>query len=245
MEEHNPDWFKTFFDGAALDLWRRAATPEMTEAEADFLYDELACEPGQSLLDVPCGNGRHAVALAGRGLKITGVDLGSAPLNEASQHKDFRTVQQDMRDLLYVNEFDGAYCLGNSFGYFNADDTKKFLAGISRALKPKGCFALDTNMAAETVLINGGEKEWVEVDGIYMLVDSTYDPEQSVLRSRFVFMHNGENESRESTHWIFTVGEISRMLKECGLTPIRYYSSLDGDFFELGSDRLVLIAQKD
>ena len=60
----NPNWFETFFDGLALDMWRGAITPEITAREVDFLAERLALQPGMSVLDVPCGNGRHARALA-------------------------------------------------------------------------------------------------------------------------------------------------------------------------------------
>jgi cyclopropane fatty-acyl-phospholipid synthase-like methyltransferase len=56
-----PNWFETFFEGLALDLWRAAVMPEQTAREASFLADHLKLRSGMSVLDVPCGNGRHAI----------------------------------------------------------------------------------------------------------------------------------------------------------------------------------------
>ena len=54
-----PDWGPEVKDVSDnLDLWRRAIPPEHTSAEADFLIQNLKCEPGARVLDVPCGNGR-------------------------------------------------------------------------------------------------------------------------------------------------------------------------------------------
>ena len=63
-----------FFRGVALEMWRRAVSPEQTRAEVDFLEKVLQAGPQSKLLDVPCGNGRHAVELAKRGYSLTGVD---------------------------------------------------------------------------------------------------------------------------------------------------------------------------
>ena len=64
-----PNWFETFFEGLALDMWRGAMTREQTVREADFLASSLELQPGMSVLDVPCGNGRHAMELAQRGIQ--------------------------------------------------------------------------------------------------------------------------------------------------------------------------------
>ncbi len=55
------NWQTNFFRGAALDAWRRFVNPENTRADADFLERALHLNPGARLLDVPCGNGRHAI----------------------------------------------------------------------------------------------------------------------------------------------------------------------------------------
>jgi SAM-dependent methyltransferase len=78
-----PNWYETFFHGVTLDLWRRAIPPEQTTAEADFLVQNLNCESGARVLDVPCGNGRLTFELASRGYRVTGVDLAEEFIAEA------------------------------------------------------------------------------------------------------------------------------------------------------------------
>src|SRR5438874_3329342 len=100
------DWYRHFFHGLALELWRKAVTPELTRSECDFVVAELAPDGPERLagrlLDVPSGNGRHALALAERGYRVTGVDLSAEFVAEAraragSLPVDF--VLADMRDL--------------------------------------------------------------------------------------------------------------------------------------------------
>ena len=77
------------------------------------------------LLDVPCGGGRHCIALAGRGYDMTGVDISTDFLTAAAQsvrrqsRQDRHWEQREMRDLPWPAEFDGAYSFGNSFGYLD------------------------------------------------------------------------------------------------------------------------------
>ena len=80
---HPPNWYETFFHGVTLDLWRRAIPPEQTTAEAEFLIQNLNCEPGAHVLDVPCGNGRLTFELANRGYRVTGIDLAEEFIEEA------------------------------------------------------------------------------------------------------------------------------------------------------------------
>ena len=79
------NWYEEFFHGLALDLWRKAVTEEQTKAEADFIAGILDLPNGARILDVPCGNGRHSIELAKRGIRMTGVDLSDEFIAEARQ----------------------------------------------------------------------------------------------------------------------------------------------------------------
>ena len=61
------NWWESFFEGVAVDLWLQALPPEHTEREAEFLARTLAVPSGAEVLDVPCGGGRLSLALARRG----------------------------------------------------------------------------------------------------------------------------------------------------------------------------------
>lgn len=242
------EWFAEFFHGVATDLWTQFATPETTAAEVDFFVDvlDLHLSPDRAVLDVPSGNGRHALAMAERGLKVVGVDISDEMLAESAKHasNNLRFERCDMRELKFAGEFEAVLCAGNSFGYFGYEDTMRFFKGVSAALKPEGRFLIDTSMAAESFLVNGGVKEWVEVGDIYMLIENEYVAVESRLDSQLTYLRNGIVEKRTASHYVHTVGEITRMLAASGLRAEEAYCNLDGDPFELGSDRLFLAATK-
>ena len=79
--------YSEFFQDIVLDFWRAAVQSSDTMAEARFLVRVLMLEPGATVLDVPCGNGRHSLALARLGHLPTGIDIAADFIREARAAK--------------------------------------------------------------------------------------------------------------------------------------------------------------
>ena len=245
----NSEWTEDFFRGLALELWRKAIPPEQTLAEVGFLEAQMALPPGARLLDVPCGNGRLALELAGRGYAVTGVDACAEFIAEARRAAGARGVtvdwrQGDMRALDWAQGYDGVFCFGNSFGYFDAEGTGEFLQGLADALKPGGRLVLDTDMAAESLLPLMEERIWTPVGEMTMLADNSYDVAEGRLDTEYTFIRGAERQTATAHYWVFTVGEIRRMLGHCGLETLALYGGPDGEPFAFASPRLLLVAEK-
>jgi len=240
------NWQEAFFRGVALDAWRRIVNPEMTRTEVDFLERALEISPCAQLLDVPCGNGRHSIEFAGRGYRMTGLDLSEEFIAEArgATPLPIRWVRADMRDLSWVSEFDGAYCFGNSFGYFGPQEARRFLAGVARALKPCARFVVDTGMAAESILPSLARNRWFRIGDILMLSENRYDPAESRLDIDYTFVQDGQVETRPTSSYVFTAAELCRMHREAGLEPVNLLGSTSGEPYQLGSPRLILVSAK-
>jgi SAM-dependent methyltransferase len=242
------EWYKDFFRGVALDVWRGAVSPEQTRAEADFLEKVLEPSPGARLLDVPCGNGRHSLELASRGYRTTGVDIAEEFVREAQSQATSGLQAEfllgDMRHLPWQPEFDGAFCFGNSFGYTEHKGTVDFLGALSRTLKRGSRFALETGLAAESILPKLQERGWVEIGNILFLSARRYEAAESRLYIQYTFVHDGKQETREASQQVYTVAEIRRLLEQAGLGTLALYSSLDQQPYQLGSPRLLLVAEK-
>lgn len=244
----NSEWPKEFFrHKVVLDLWREAISPEQTAREADFLEKTLGAK--SRLLDAPCGFGRHSLELARRGCRVTGVDLADEYIRQAREAARAPGLaaefeNSDMRHLNYSAEFDGAFCFGNSFGYFDRAGIGDFLSGIARALKPGGKFALDSGMAAESILPTLKEREWWKVGDILFTVENRYDTGESCLETEATFVRGGQAETHKWWHCVYTVAEIRRLLEEVGLETIHLFGSPDEQPYKLGSPLLLLVAQK-
>ena len=237
------NWFETFFQGITLDLWRAVGTPEMTRKEADFV--ESVFPKGSKLLDVPCGNGRLTVELARRGFNMTGIDISKEFIAEARQH-DLKVAFHlgDMRSLQFKSEFDGAFCWGNSFGYFEYTDTMKFVAGVSQALKPDARFVLQGGIAAEVLIPGFKERETYQIGDINFTIENAYLATESCLETKGTFERGGKEEVHMMWHHLYTLAEIRRMLATHGLNTVDAFSSFERAPFALGAEQLILIAQK-
>jgi 2-polyprenyl-3-methyl-5-hydroxy-6-metoxy-1,4-benzoquinol methylase len=71
----DPRWYDGFFEAEWLDYLALPSDPDVTVRGVEFIVEQLALEPGGSVLDVACGRGRHSVELARRGFHVTGIDL--------------------------------------------------------------------------------------------------------------------------------------------------------------------------
>ncbi|HLJ45282.1 MAG TPA: class I SAM-dependent methyltransferase [Bryobacteraceae bacterium] len=246
MQNH---WYKDFFNGVALDMWRNAVTPEMTEKDVDFLAETLALSHGARVLDVPCGNGRHSLALAKRGFQTTGVDLSAEFIEEARARAAVETTQAhfactDMRTLSQGEPFDGAYCFGNSFAYFDHEGNRAFLESVAQSLKPRARFILETGLAAESILPNFVERSWMDVRDLLFLSSRRYNASESCIDLEYTFIRDGIREMRPARYWVYTVAEIRRLLQDVGLETLSLYGALDKTAYRLGSPRLLLVAQR-
>lgn len=238
-------WFETFFDGLALELWRATFPPEVTAQEAEFLIRQMELRPGMAVLDVPCGNGRHASELARRGIRMTGVDLATGFLDEARRTApEVEWVQEDMRALPWTERFDAAYCWGNSFGYFDHVSCVRFLEALARALKPGGRFLLDTGLVAESLLPHLQSERTLQIGDIAFGSRNVYDPLEGRLDITYTFTRGEEREVKATHQWVHSAAELNRMLRQSGLEPLRAFGEVDEQEYALGSPRLILLARR-
>ena len=244
-----PEWYKDFFHGIAVDFWRQSVSSGMTEDEVDFLEATLQRPGGSRFLDVPCGFGRHSLLLAARGYRMAGVDISEDSIREAQASAatgglDIELRLGDMRELAWGAQFDGAFCMGNSFGFLDYVGTREFVRAVALSLKPGARFIIDTGMAAESIFQNLQERDWFQAGDIHLLIENRYQVEESRMDIAYAFFRKGAVEKRNSSHWVFTVAEICRMLEDAGLAALWLFSSLDREPFQLGDPRLFVVAEK-
>jgi SAM-dependent methyltransferase len=216
-----PNWWEKFFQGAPVDLWLQAMSPEHTAKEADSLERLLATPPGAEVLDVPCGGGRLARELSRRGYRVTGVDWSDAFLDHARSDPAAGTVtweRRDMRDLPWRERFAGAYCVGNSFGYLDDDGNEAFLRAVAGALQPGGRFILETPMILDNLLGHIQDRAWWQVGDMRLLVANSYDPARQRLDIEYTFLTEGVIDVRRGSHRAYSYRELSELLEAAGFS---------------------------
>jgi SAM-dependent methyltransferase len=137
-------WFEAMADFMGPAYLRYSFT-KGTEQEVGFLTEVLPLRPGMRVLDVGCGPGRHARALASLGCEVVGVDISERFVDLAREGAPASAtfVRADARDLRFDAEFDAviSLCQGG-FGLVGEEDPE-VLAGMARAVRPGGtvCFS--------------------------------------------------------------------------------------------------------
>ena len=243
------DWWKGFFHGIALDLWRAAVPEEATRAQAEFLIETLGLPSGARVLDVPCGNGRLALALAAHGYSMTGLDIAEEFIDEArsaagSRALDIRWICGDMRRLPESTTFDGAFCWGNSFGYLDDAGNAEFLDAVGRGLEPGARFVIDYGVIAEALFPDFQEQRSFEVTGITMDIRQRYDPRRGRLHTEYTFIRDGHRDTRTGSQRVYSAGELCRMLERSGFEIEALYGGLDRRAFAIGSPHMVAVARR-
>jgi SAM-dependent methyltransferase len=244
-----PEWWENFFQGMIADLWRVAVPAEHTRAEVDFLERLFQVPPGSRVLDVPCGQGRHALELASRGYQVTGVDYAPAFLEEARSRASERGLEiawerRDMRALTWQEEFDAVFCLGGSFGYFTDEGNAAFVSSVARALKPGGRFALDATRVAEFIFPRHRDREWTPIRDFLFLEENHYDPAQGRMMTEYTVVRDGKTEKRSDSVRIYTYREIDRLLEDAGFGKREAFGSFDREPYQFNSPMLYFLASK-
>ncbi len=153
LERHLPvEWWKTLFNAVYLKTDGDVVeNKENTVNDIDRLILHADLKPEHVILDLCCGQGRHALELASRGFKnVVGLDLSRYLVRLAKRRAKQANLpitfrEGDARKLRFPEGFfDCVAIMGNSFGYFeHNEDDRKVLSSIWRILKPGGRIVLD------------------------------------------------------------------------------------------------------
>lgn len=247
-----PEWPVAFFDDDYLKIYRPTFTSQRTEAEIDFIEHSLALAQGAAVLDLACGFGRHAIGMARRGHKVTGVDFNPRYLEIAAAEAKALGVSVtwkagDMRSLGYRGEFDGVYSYFTSFGYFGDDENERVLEEVAAALKPGGRFLLDM-MNRDWLLTHPQQRTWTQrEDGALLMEETALELATSRVVSRQILIDpkGGPQVTKEFFLRAYTCAELTALLHRHGLSVQQVHGGADRSQYSTESRRLVLLCERD
>jgi SAM-dependent methyltransferase len=243
-------WFVEVFDEDYLRTLP-FLTPQATQAEAEFVADAMGLTPGAQVLDVGCGYGRHAMELAARGFHVVGLDLSTALLlrgGEEAQRRGLQInfVRGDMRELDFDAQFDGAYCLFSTFGYFDDETNKRTVANVARALKPGGRVMLEI-LNRDYVIADLPTRVWWEGDGCVVLEEVELNYFSSRIQvNRSVVFDDGRQLEQEISIRAYSLHEVGKLMHAAGFRVLEVSGGYQtrGRFFGNQSRHIIVLAER-
>jgi ubiquinone/menaquinone biosynthesis C-methylase UbiE len=141
------------------------------EAECDMIeeiFQRYADGQVSTILDLGCGTGNHAIPLAHRGYKVTGVDRSPEMLEHAKVKLQSQTsspqshpqfLEGDVRSLKLNQQFDVVLMMFAVLGYqITNEDILAALRTVRRHLRPGGLFLCDVWYGPAVLSIRPGDR---------------------------------------------------------------------------------------
>jgi SAM-dependent methyltransferase len=239
-----------YFDGYYKQIWKAIIPEELTIKETDFIVSYFQLAKGSKVLDLMCGYGRHALALARKGISVTAVDnladyIDELQITIEKENLPINTLLCDVKEFLTTEKYDLVLCMGNSLNFFDEADTVKILSASAASLKPGGHLLVNSWSVAEIAFKNFREKGWSEVDGLKFLTDSKllFHPTRIETESTIIGP-DGATEIKKGVDYIFSINEMEAMINKSGLQLKELYSIPGRKKFTVGEPRIYIVAQK-
>ena len=244
---------KGFSPDCPLDLSHR------TEKEVDFIIKLLKAKQGASILDCPCGYGRHTIELAKRGFRVTGIDIckpflemGIKEATKLGLNDNAQFIERNMLDMAFEDKsFDFAINMFTSFGFFETDEeNEKVLSNFFKALSANGKLLLYFDYNATRIInhkyFHGDEnvsRKCLFNDNKYDLtVDERYDNIKKRLIGTWTLRNGGKLTKKYSIR-IYANDELKNILSSIGFNSIRFFDPNNKSFTD-NSKETIIVASK-
>ncbi len=244
------EWWSSYFDGQYLLEYEPLFTPERDRSEVGRLLEILALPSGSRILDVPCGQGRHAHLLAEAGMDVDGLDYSEdllAVARERGTASTLRYTRGDMRKLpaRWTGRFDGVVNLFTSFGFFRdpADD-RRVIAEFARVLADDGVLVWHGGSRDGIMARFLGRDWWTTEDGTMIAHERSFDPLSGLMTVRSTWRgptHAGEREHRIR---LYSADRLAQLLADAGLIVVDAFDGWHDRPLSRRSTEMVLVARK-
>jgi SAM-dependent methyltransferase len=249
MGEPASEWWRSWFGPGYLALYDDALR-ERTPIEVDQLEALLQLRPPLRILDLPCGQGRHAIELARRGYQVTGVDLspyliGVATARAEAAGVEVRWLEGDMRRPVSAETFDLVLNLFTSFGYFldEADD-RLVTQAAAAMLEPGGRFLLEV-INGERIMGHFVEREWFTVGQATVMERRSLDRSAHRMTVERTISRPAGDEVDVHALRLYGARDIESMLRASGFDRVEIYGDWDGGPVSPESLRVLAVGMRE
>jgi len=196
---------------------------ERDRREVARVLEVLGLPVGARILDVACGQGRHAHLLAEAGLDVDGLDYSDDLLSRARARgtgPGLRYTRGDMRALPadWTGRFDAVVSLSTSFGFFrDPSDDVIAIGEFGRVLRPGGAL-LWHGASRDGVVARFLERDWwTTADGTTIAQERTFDPLSGLLSVESRWLGAGRESTRIHELRLYTATRLAELFAAAGL----------------------------
>ncbi|MDQ2765577.1 MAG: methyltransferase domain-containing protein [Gemmatimonadota bacterium] len=244
------EWWESYFDAQYLLEYEPIFSPARDRADVSRLIEILGLSAGERVLDVPCGQGRHAHLLAEAGFDVTGLDYSTHLLDVARKRgtaANLRYVQGDMRALSpkWAGRFSAVLNLFTSFGFFlDPADDARVVREFSRVLAPNGVLVWHGGSRDGVMAKFLSRDWWKSEDGTMVAHERTFDPLSGILAIRSHWSGKRTSGEREHRIRLYTASRLAELCQSAGLIVEEAYDGWSSAPLSRRSSEMLLVARK-
>ncbi len=246
-----PEWWSSYFDAMYLREYEPLFNPEADRREVARLVELLGLPAGARVLDVPCGQGRHARLLAEAGFRVDALDYSAHLLQTARRlgtSPVLRYTRGDMRRLpaRWTRRFDAVVNLFTSFGFFfQPADDQRVIASFARVLKPGGVLVWH-GASRDGVMARFLTRDWWSTsDGTLFAQERTFDALSGILTVGTEW--SGPDGPGERAHRIrlYSATHLAELLARHGLVVEESFDGWSERALHRRASEMLLLARKE
>lgn len=240
------EWFRDWFNSPYYHILYKNHDHREAKNFINNLNKLLHFKPTDTILDVACGKGRHAIYLNKVGLEVTGIDLGPQNIEYARQFANSKLhfFVHDMRNIFQQEQFDIVVNLFTSFGYFDTEEENILaITAISAALKSGGSLIVDF-LNPNWVIPKLVSHEKVTMEGIQFDINRSY--KEDFLVKEITFEDQGKQYQFEERVRALRKSEFMSYFEMVGLKLKGNYGDYDlNPYHWKSSPRMIFILEKE
>jgi SAM-dependent methyltransferase len=244
-------WWQRYFDAGYLREYAPLFDPAEDRAQVARLVELLGLPAGSRILDLACGQGRHAHLLAEAGFDVDGFDLSAHLLSVARERGTgtrLRYRRGDMRELPagWRRRFDAVVNLFSSFGFFDdARDDARVIAECARVLKPGGLMIWHGG-SRDGVMAKFLETDWwPTTSGMIVAQDREFDPLSGFLTIHSTWQLGRRTERRSHRIRLYTATRLAEVMRDAGLIVEQAWESFTDAPLTRQSSEMLLVARRE
>jgi len=206
-----------------------------TAAELEKIEALVSLKPPITALDVGCGTGRHALAMARKGYNVVGIDVAKSYLETARNAARENDLEVEFRlerasDLEENEVYDFALAYDHTLGFMSDEELERHFSGIHAALKPGGSLLL--SLAGPQSV--PGQKDyktrsWEEKDGRFILVEKIFEHDYREENCIVIDPETSEVTEFNERQKAFSLEEVKSLLNSSEFDEVRCYKDLMGN----------------